>query len=565
MQIIKKLTVTEKRGLKNEFAIYTNAEIEKINLLIGEYNKYTAKSKKKLAILYQINQLRQALDDHYSQDLLIKEFQIEIQDKLFTACKQQFAEYNISMHEHALARNHPEHPNNNLPEQNNPFSDMLANMSADDVRKMLVILSKGSGFDENRFFNVFKESNPKYHEIINGYKIESMPGSNSKNFKLTPRDLNNPHSFVLRVDNRLGGAREMDTYMRTTSLASVLTPIEAARSVTYEVGDKQYTNALLVTSFCKNGTPMTHSDESLTANHRIQGALDIYSQMGKILSDIEKEGLLFPDAKNSNWLLDANNKLVIADTKSLLYSQEGMYDADKAYLKNRWIYGTIPLIISTSEFSPPEIHNRQFSVDKMHSYTMGLNLYQYLTQCTNKQLLNKPLQFNYPIFNDTPEGQQLKILILKMTQDRISVSKTLDELELIKNLNKPTSVSTKDKEKNPEMISFVQNVVTQLRLKAIYEPNASKKADAIVSAFNKIPTEQLSDIMTTKNPSPEVKKFRAALGTYRTVFGNITIPESLSSWSPLFYKYQQKFQEFTNKKQVNEDKQLETDNNPKRP
>ena len=66
MQIIKKLTVTEKRGLKNEFAIYTNAEIEKINLLIGEYNKYTAKSKKKLAILYQINQLRQALDDHYS-------------------------------------------------------------------------------------------------------------------------------------------------------------------------------------------------------------------------------------------------------------------------------------------------------------------------------------------------------------------------------------------------------------------------------------------------------------------------------------------------------------------
>lgn len=570
MKKIQNLTPIAEKGLKKEFIEYANLEINKINQLIEKYNSTT--DERKLRILYRIDFLRKALEDRYPQDIFVNEFTIEIQNKLFEECRKQYAEFNISMHEHALAKNHPKHPDASLPEQNSPFSEMLANMPTENVREMLNVLAYGSKYSQSSFFNLFKNSHPEYNKIINLYKIEFLGGGNSKNFKLTFRDETNPHSFVLRVDDRLGGAREMDTHLRSTALASLLTPIEGVRSATYHFNGKLRTNTLLITSVCPNGTPLAHSRRMSSLENTIQGALDIYTQMGNALANLEKEGCLFPDAKNSNWLLDKDGKLVIADTKSLLFSHKGNYDAYNGFDKNRWIYGSIPGLVTTQDYKPRELNDKKFNVDKMHSFIMGINLYQYLTLCKDYEL-KYTLNFDLPIFKNTSAGKQLKTLITQMTHPdpnmRIGVTEALSQLQAIKNLTlvqektsipSPVAITIPKKEPSIEE-SFVKNIVTKLRSTGITQASAMRKADAIEKAFEKIPENQRKEIMTSNNPSPEIIAFRKELGAYRTYLGNIHIPDSLVSFNPIFNKYKQEFQTFKNQ-QILKEPELQNEHNP---
>ncbi len=215
-----------------------------------------------------------------------------------------------------------------------------------------------------------------------------------------------------------------------------MTPIEAARSLTFN----GKTNTLLITTVCPGGTPEAHSKRSATIEDRLNGALDIYSQMGIILSRINEEKILFPDAKNSNWLLDAQGKLVLSDTKALVFSDDdGYHDAIKMHEKNKWIYGSTACLITTDYYSPPEINDKRFNVDQMHSFILGKNLYQYLTQCRDVYLSKKndasSLNFNLPVFKTT-EGQKIEALIRKMVvnepSQRISVEDAIKEINRIK-------------------------------------------------------------------------------------------------------------------------------------
>ncbi len=641
IQLLPETSQTHK--VHRAFSIHANQQIKEINTLIAQYNA-AEQHTEKLLKLYHINALRKKLEDEHSQDVFIDEFVHEIENKLFKECQTQFAAYNLSMHEQALKEKHFPQPLPSTPI--NPFANMLANMQPEELRDMLRILSRGQFYNASGFLALFKNSNPAYHALINEYEITYLGGGNSKNFKITRRNTPNPESFVLRVDDRLGGAREIDSYLRGTSLADILSPIEAPRSITLN----GKTNTLLITPVCPGGTPEAHSKRCVSDNDRIEGALNIYSQMGDVLLQIGHENCLFPDAKNSNWLLDKAGKLVISDTKSLLFAHQGYHDSDQTYEKNQWIYGSIPNLIQTSRYSPPEITSRRFNVDHMHGFVLGKNLYQYLTQCSNDYLAGRTannFDFNLSIFNSM-EGLALKSLIQKLVindpAQRINVQEALNELASIKiktrcldMLNKIENSASTDahetqkfiqisrqnlpqatfedikkmeltlqhlineqslenklqkialalniledlEQTNPadhkmqefvqEQRQFLQEVAAKDDLPHILEHlqrisaenqtiniflkqnvdhlgkkiprmNAETKIQKIKETLYNIPVVQRSTMMTTDEPSPEVRAFQRALGTRRTIVGNIP-PSHLQN--PIFKKYKEQYEELT--------------------
>ncbi len=194
------------------FSKHANGLIREINGLIDEYNNTTENSLKLLK-LYQINELRRKIEDEHPQDVLIPEFIVEIEDKLFKGCQEQFANFKISMHEQSLAQNHPLNPRI-FSAPINPLANMFANMSSDDGRRILEVLAEGNHYDQSKLSTLFQNFHHKYDEIIDRYENKYLGGENSKNYIFTSRNTLNPASFVLRVDDRLGGAREMDTYLR---------------------------------------------------------------------------------------------------------------------------------------------------------------------------------------------------------------------------------------------------------------------------------------------------------------------------------------------------------------
>ena len=575
--------------LNRKFSMHANRRIEEINDLIGLCNPLPEGSKDKLVKLYKINDLRKKLEDEYPQDIIIRAFTNEIENKLFEDLKKQFAEFGISMHEQSLAKNHPSYQPSVLA-PTNPFAAMLANMNPEDGRRMLAILSK-TPHNNRELLELFKTSNREYHTIIQAHRNKYLGGGNSKNYTFESTGPN-PVAFVVRVDNRLGGAREMDTYLRNSSLAEILTPIEAVRSLTFN----GITNTLLITSVCPGGTPEVHSKKSANIEDRLKGALDIYSQMGSILCKINEKNILFPDAKNSNWLLDSQGKLVLSDTKALVFSEEGgLFDVNSTYEKNKWIYGSSPYLVTTSHYSPPEINDAQFNVDKMHSFILGKNLYQYLTSC-NESVLDRKLNFNLPIFKTTV-GKDLEALIMRMIDSdpkkRSTVADAVEQLKTLATKLAPVPVMNKefdvDTEKancqktlleiksdpnDHEMQAFLIMMNTairnatpqtlpelQIRIDSVkkqqlittkfvnatkklisdsyWKWGGNKKAAAIEKAIYNIPVEARFDMLNENTLHEKIKSLHSALGTWRTILGNFA-PGLLSS-NKIFKKYKDNY------------------------
>ena len=136
--------------------------------------------------------------------------------------------------------------------------------------------------------------------------------------------------------------------------------------------------------------------------------------------------------KNANWLVDSSGKPRVADTKSFLYSaSEGQGD------KNRWRSLCSSPFMNPVELATAPQTNLPESVDKIHVYMLGKNLYQYLTQCQSEYLYNKNsnfFDFSAPIFS-SEQGKQLQKLILQLSapyaDERPSLAEALIQLSNI--------------------------------------------------------------------------------------------------------------------------------------
>ena len=117
-----------------------------------------------------------------------------------------------------------------------------------------------------------------------------------------------------------------------------------------------------------------------------------FNTMADMLGTMQSNGILFPDAKNSNWLI-TNKSLVIADSKSLR-----AFDAPEPM-------GTTEEIMAP-ECEAPE--KRSSSVkpvtiddaDKIHVYLLACNVIEGITQ--------QPVQGNTPEEREESRKEQIK-------------------------------------------------------------------------------------------------------------------------------------------------------------
>ncbi|WP_274519453.1 protein kinase domain-containing protein [Legionella cincinnatiensis] len=289
-----------------------------------------------------------------------------------------------------------------------------------------------------------------------------LGGNNSKNFKVIPANGTQP--FVLKIDNRMGMPKSIEQHLRH-ELKEVFTPVYVERQASNIVNNEMITRTLLVTEFCCGGDLEMHCQNfPANSSHRLKSSLNIYSQMANILQHLVYKQAGFPDMKNTDWLIDPQGKIQLADTKSFVpLDKDGFINIDN--LNKNWC-----LLITSAHMNPPEIIGTRLSADKLHSFILGKNLYQYLTGCQAAYLHNKSdanmYDFSSSIFQ-TEEGSELEKLIRSMIKqnptDRISINHALLELEKIKCRNLLRDFSSYNLgDKESEKVKFIKEQVVSI-------------------------------------------------------------------------------------------------------
>ncbi|GGI78095.1 protein kinase domain-containing protein [Legionella impletisoli] len=412
------------------FVSEANEGIRRLNRLIEQYNKAQTKEEK-TEIYKQIYQERIRIDEQFSGDVIqdFPEYRTQMYHRLFNELKKQQSFLELA----SLSKISLELVSSVQSDSQSSLPEFLANMSPKKANRLLVILS-AKNFNADDLKNLYSTSDPEYpqwKEFLENHTLEFLGGNNSKNFKVT--NTQTGKMSVLKVEYRLGMPKAAETYLRESALKDILTPVYAERVATYKQGSQMITRNLLITDFCLGGDLESHAQKQPNTAARLNSALNVYSQMGVILEGVRQDGCLFPDMKNTNWLIDENDVVKIADSKSFVYlNTDGNYDANNP--QNRW--GDL---LRTRYMMPPEFKQAKFSADKAHSFMLGKNLYQYMTKCDYQYLNDKnhwrDFDFKDPIFQ-TEQGKELKSLIERMINPnasmRISVAEATKRLEEIK-------------------------------------------------------------------------------------------------------------------------------------
>lgn len=319
------------------------------------------------------------------------------------------------------------------PRNSNTIAYVLSDMQQNEMDKLTGILLGNKnqiGIKTQKLDTLYgtedqsKEAK-QWRDFIKKHSIEFLGGGNSKNFKVT--NIQDGSVKVLKVDNRLNMPRLVDKHLRD-NLESVFTPVDVARQV-LSYGDSR---TLLVTDLCSSGSMFEHSQkisQTTLPQNRNQAlhkeAINIGGQMAQAFQDIQKTNCFFPDGKLTNWLVDGEGKLRIADTKSFLFTDNGYSRLD--------VEGTAVLV--TQGFQPTEygMTKGPYQADSFHAYLLGCNLYKYLTGISPPLTGLKLDNLNSPVFDG--DGKKLKELITSLVEpkpkDRISLKEAQYQLQIL--------------------------------------------------------------------------------------------------------------------------------------
>ena len=435
---IKKLKINYLNSKKKlQFLSKIPDELNQLNQLILAYNTTPSKAIK-IEKLREIDALQKKIIYKYPPSCMnnCPSYRNAFQLQLFNDLKKQYAQLGLPLpHEQVSMTGQVSFKSVNQIS----FANILANMSPNKAAELLFILSSGKNLDKMQLNNLYEAEDTEEAELFKTFmfthSIEYIGGLNSKNFQITDA---NGNQYVLKVDDRLNQPRDAMDHLRTHSLKNTLTSIHTEREVTFnDLNNTDITRTLLITDFYNKGNLEYCSSRCGNEIARLQSGLHYYQQMANILYKIKSDGCAFPDMKNTNWLINDDDTLVIADSKSFLFAdQRGMLDVDTNPANTFYIK------ITTRFLSPPELNQSQpCSIDKIHTYMFGKNLYQYLTQCPVDYLAKNPdgSQYNFddPIFKSV-KGQRLKQLIINTVKvdptQRPTIEGVISELEVIESL-----------------------------------------------------------------------------------------------------------------------------------
>lgn len=400
------------KACDDQFKIFlrqVNRDILEINKLIRKYNGASDRIKqiKKLQTIYRF---KQNVENTYSDQYIsmCPDYVKIIHFHLFEDFQKQFASLGITSLYNVTKLNPRSEFFNKKPLAT--LEELLADMPPVKAITMCAILESGAGFNKLNLINLFQSYQNFFHPSNND--IQFLGGNNSKNFKIIPK--NGAFPYVLKIENRLTIPRTAEVMLRENNLRHVLTPISVERQVTIGAGRNTVTRTLLITQLCP-GSISQDLEKHKSDHSRYVSALSIYSQMSEILLKILENGCVFTDLKNDNWLLDADGMLMLADTKTFMFTDsDGQVDLKKNM--EQWYD-----LCSTAYMNPPELDMDSsldlvspFDADKAHAYMLGKNLYHYLTRCSWFELIDNHdadiYNFNYSIFK-THYGNALQLLV----------------------------------------------------------------------------------------------------------------------------------------------------------
>lgn len=312
------------------------------------------------------------------------------------------------------------------PLKSSKASEQLANIIAKMSPTKLSLLQKIL-MERGDLSTIYRNFDPEYNEyqyFLRSNKITFLGGKNSINYKVIPNNGDPP--YVLKLENRFGYPKVIEDDLRKKI---ALAPEAISRqSIAVDSEGKAYARFINITDFCEQGDLKSYA-KSIQKPKKL--AVKLYSQMATRLQEITEAGYVFPDMKNSNWLVDKNGNLQIADTKSFLPTKEGSILIPPGFG-----------LAHTKYITPPEtsdvIRGFSYSSDKFQAYMLGKNIYGFITQCNEDYLATKKDGKDFDFSRDEfkgPSGEALKELISNLVkeapEERISIQEALIKLKEI--------------------------------------------------------------------------------------------------------------------------------------
>ncbi|RUQ93513.1 hypothetical protein [Legionella septentrionalis] len=411
----------------NHLQFYKAAEqfIQEINKLIENYNAISLadlenKKKSLLSIQQKIRKLYDQFQPaHFEKSIVLTTAQASLEDAVLKQAKKLNTPLLTSA--------------NNIP----PIVNILGTLTSKKINKLLdILIYSDRKLIEPSIKKLYKgkkhaQDASVFKKFLSEHQIQFLGGANSLNYKVT--NLVNNKSWVLKVEFRLNSTEVRDYLLQSMCDTILVGFIERMGVISDKNTEQKRARFLTVTEFLAQGSLDAQKNKSL---HVAQIA-EYFMQMSEILLRIQEAGCIFPDAKNANWLVNDENKLIIADTKSFLFT-----NSDGYLLKEKNPFSSF--VISTRSFAPPEYldyylqHSKgkndpsQLNADKFHAYTLGRNLYFFLSKRSPNM---DPIDLNHSIFT-SEYGQTFKELIQKLTEEdatkRLSLQQARKELYLIK-------------------------------------------------------------------------------------------------------------------------------------
>ena len=295
--------------------------------------------------------------------------------------------------------------------QGDSLSDMVGDINTYLAKKEIVV----------QVDDPYMKEAVDFKDFWSKHQISFLGGGNSYNFKVSNTSPDSePYELVLKIDNRLDSPRNIEqSLLGDEELKKYFSPVYADRPVIFHTStDEVISRTLRVTDFCTGGSLFDEriklDTEGKKTAEKLQIVSDRFLQMVDIMSDLQRKGYLFPDAKATNWLVQGG-KLVIADTKSFLRTDDkGNYDSshpDNLFTDLK----------RTPGFEPPECESNVVNADRVHAFILGKNIEYLLTK--------------YEL--TTQQGKQLKILIDSLVkikpEDRLSIKEAQISLFIITN------------------------------------------------------------------------------------------------------------------------------------
>jgi hypothetical protein len=310
-----------------------------------------------------------------------------------------------------------------------------------------------------RFIDCFTKPKAEIHELVpclQGYSIQKLGGQNNVNWKITSHD--QAEEYVIQAHQYSNfNLKLLDELNRTPVaklIGQVYLPEQAMSkemSASFSIVDFAYAGDLKSEAEERKSQVQSNSELVLKATTRIK-ELVLNCQL------MLENGVMHPDIKLANFLVDEFGQISIRDTKTLCRVR-----SDGSILTGDFD--------TTREFQAPERETSQLiSAEKFMSYQLGLAFYQALVLPNSRELVDEKLwqqrlDFTQPIFTDSEEGQRVAEIIQGMTtaspQHRLPLATVIEGLELVEELELNKRAFSDLKSKLQEIKSGVEEEVIE--------------------------------------------------------------------------------------------------------